>query len=248
MKILHLEELPLKRLLKVVYWMLALVCTGTVGYRIIEDWSVCDSFFMTVITISTVGYGEPHTLSDTGRWFTSGLIFVSLISMTGWTAILTSFIVECNLGGNFLRRRTRKMIAAMKGHTVICGGGAMAQAVVERLMHKRSEVVLVDEDPQWLDSMKKRFRKLQTIEGNPCSELSLAQANVLNARHVIAATESEVNNLLIGITCKDIGPDVRVIAESNDMSIANRMRKSGIDEVVSPVMLGGDRVTQLVTQ
>ena len=138
------------------------------------------------------------------------------------------------------------MIAAMNGHTIVCGGGMMAQAIVERLMRKRMQVVLIDEDEAWLASMKKKFRKLETLVGKPGNELILAQANVLNAKSVVAATASEVDNLLIGITCKDIGTDVQVIAEANDLMIANRMRKSGIDEVISPIQLGGEKVTELV--
>ena len=246
MSLLTTEELPLRRLLNIMYWVMTLVMLGTIGYHLVEGWSLADSFFMTVITISTVGYGETNTLSEHGRWFTSGLIFTSLVSMTGWTAILTSFIVGCDLGGTFQRRRTAKMIQAMKGHTVVCGGGLMAQVVVERLMRKRAQVVLISEESDWLAEMKKKFRRLEVLEGKPGNELILAQANILNAKHVIAATDSEVDNLLIGITCKDIGPDVCVIAESNDLMIANRMRKSGIDEVISPVQLGGAKVTDLV--
>ncbi len=240
------DELPLGRLLKVMYWMIALIIIGTVGYRIVEGWQLADCFFMTVITISTVGYGETNALTDGGRWFTSGLIFISLVSMTGWTAILTSFIVECDLGGHFQRRRTARMIGTMKRHTVVCGSGLMAQAVVERLMRKRAEVVMIDSNTEQLAALKEKFRRLQVIEGNPANELNLAKANVLNAAHVVAATESEVDNLLIGITCKDVGEGISVIAESNDLSIANRMRKSGIDEVISPSQLGGDRVTELI--
>ena len=239
-------DLPSNRLLKIMYWMAALVIIGTIGYRAVEAWPLADCFFMTVITISTVGYGETNVLTEGGRWFTSGLIFVSLVSMTGWTAILTSFIVECDLGGHFQRRRTIRMIESMKGHTVVCGSGLMAQAVVERLMRKRADVVVVDADADQLAAMKKKFRRLQVIEGSPSNELNLARANVLSAAHVVAATGSEVDNLLIGITCKDIGDGVAVIAESNNLSIANRMRKSGIDEVISPSQLGGQRVTELI--
>ena len=242
----HSYDLPSSRLLKIMYWMIGLVIIGTLGYRIVEGWPLADCFFMTVITISTVGYGETNALTEVGRWFTSGLIFTSLVSMTGWTAILTSFIVECDLGGHFQRRRTIRMIESMKGHTVVCGSGLMAQAVVERLMRKRSDVVIIDDDSEQLAALKKKFRRLQVIEGSASNELNLARANVLSAAHVVAATGSEVDNLLIGITCKDIGDGVSVIAESNNLSIANRMRKSGIDEVISPSQLGGQRVTDLI--
>ena len=240
------DDLPLRRLLTVMCWMIALVTLGTLGYLMVEGWNLADCFFMTVITISTVGYGETHDLTQHGRWFTSALIFVSLVSMTGWTAMLTSFIVGSDLSGHFRRRRTDRMIAAMKDHTIVCGTGLMAQAVVERLIRKRVPVVVIDSDNEQLTAMKEKFRRLQTICGSPTNELILAKANVLAAKHVVAATDSEVNNLLIGITCKDLGQDIAVIAESNDPSIANRMRKSGIDEVISPSQLGGQRVIELV--
>ena len=102
------EELPFRRLVKAVYWMFGVVLMGTVGYVCVEGWGVADSFFMTVITISTVGYGETHSLSANGRVFTSVLIFVSLISMTGWTAILTSFVVESDHPGHIQQRNLSK--------------------------------------------------------------------------------------------------------------------------------------------
>ncbi|MEZ6129483.1 MAG: potassium channel family protein [Planctomycetaceae bacterium] len=213
---------------------------------IVEGWTLSDCFFMTVITISTVGYGETQSLTEHGRWYTSGLIFVSLVSMTGWTAILTSFIVESDLHGHFQKRRTARMIEAMKNHTIVCGSGLLGQAIVDRLMRKRADVVLITADSNQINTLGAKFKRLQIIEGNPASELNLAKANVLNAAFVVAATDSEVNNLLIGITCKDLATNIKVIAESNDMAIANRMRKSGIDEVISPSQLGGAKATELI--
>lgn len=240
------DEFPLRRLLTVAVWMLGVLLLGSIGYWLIEDWSLADSFYMTVITVSTVGYGETHSLTEQGRWFTSGLIFVSLVSMAGWTAMLTSFIVGSDLNGHFQRRRTARMIESMKDHTIVCGTGLMASAVVERLMQKRHQVVLVDQDEDKLNAMKAKFRRLQILCGSPTNELTLAKANVMEASHVVAATDSEVDNLLIGITCKDLGTNISVIAESNDVTIANRMRKTGIDEVISPSQLGGQRVTDLI--
>lgn len=242
----HDESLPIRRLWKGMYWLIGVIAVGTIGYCLVEGWSIADSFFMTVITMSTVGYGETNELTEAGRWFTSGLIFLSLISMTGWTAILTSFIVECDLGGQFQRRRTARMIASFKDHIIVCGSGLMAQAVVDRLARKRADIVVIDSDAQQLAEFKKKFRRVQTIEGDATSELNLARANILAAKHIVAAMESELDNLLIGITCKDIGDGVSVIARSNNAAISNRMRKAGIDEVISPSQLGGQRATDLI--
>lgn len=138
------------------------------------------------------------------------------------------------------------MIANLKGHTIVCGSGLMAQAVIERLARKRSDVVVIDVDGSRLDEFRKKSRKVLTIEGDATNELNLAKANIVEARHVVAAMESELDNLLIGITCKDMGDGISVIARSNNLAIANRMRKAGIDEVISPNQLGGERATELI--
>ncbi len=235
-----------ERLLRVCVYVVSILVFGTCGYIIIEEWSVLDSLFMTVITVSTVGYGVSDSISDTGRCFTSLLIVMCIIGMTYWTATLTSFIVEDNLGGRFLLRKTLKMISKLQEHTIVCGSGRMAHAIVERLVRQRVPVVVLDDNQSQLADLGRRFRNLLTVEGCPTNELSLAEANVLNASHVVAATDSEVDNLLIVITCKDMGRDIDVSAQCEDPSIASRMRKAGADDVVSPFQLSGDRISERI--
>ncbi len=235
------------RLLKVVTCVVVLVLSGTTGYALIEGWSFSDSFYMTLITLSTVGYGETHPLSADGRLFTYFLIPACLITMTYWTAVLTSFMVEGELSGYFTRRRTARMIEALKGHTIVCGSGPIAAAVIERLVRRKTQLVVIDDNQEQLAALKKRFRRLLIVEGKGSDELQLAKANVLDAANVVAAMESELDNLLIGITCRDMGGDICVIAKSNDLTIANRMRKAGVNEVISPNQLSGERVCELLT-
>ena len=235
-----------RRLARVILAVAALVIVGTLGYSIVEGWSLADGFYMTVITLSTVGYGEPQPLSPQGRTFTATLIFLCLLCLTWTTATLTSILVEDDLSGRRYRRRVLKMIEKLKGHTIVCGSGLMSQAVVERLMRKRASVVVVDSDTDQLAALSQRFRNLITIDGDATSELTLAEAGLMSARDVVAALDSDVDNLMIAITCKDMGQDIGVFARSNDSSVANRMRKAGVDEVVSPNQICGDRFAELV--
>jgi voltage-gated potassium channel len=207
---------------------------------------MADGFFMTVITMSTVGYGETHDLTVAGRCFTAILIFLCVISMTCWSAALTSFIVGNDLGGTFLKRRTQRMIDKLKQHTIVCGGGMMGQAVIAQLLRKRLPVVLIEKDAELVELMRKKFPRLLVLHGSATNELTLADANVLEAKHVVAVMHSEVDNLLVAITCKDMGHDIRVYARSNDMTIANRLRKANADEVISPSHLGGNRIAELI--
>lgn len=236
----------INRLTSVGVLLSGLVLFGTCGFVALEGWSWLDGFFMTVITLSTVGYGTPQNLSEHGQWFTSVLIVLCIVSMTYWTAILTSFIVENDLGGNFLRRRFLKMISQLKDHTIVCGIDQMAETVIETLIRQRKSVVVVSEDADRLQLLRRRFRKLLTVEGSPTDERVLAQANVLEAKYVVAAMDSEIDNLLISITCKDLGGDIEVFARSNDLTIANRMRKARVDAVISPNQICGSRVAEMI--
>jgi voltage-gated potassium channel len=236
----------MKRLLRALSLLGLLVTVGTCGYIWIEGWHPRDGFYMTVITLSTVGYGETNDLSEAGRSFTSLLIFFCLIGMTYWSAALTSLIVERELSGQSARRRMLKMISKLKDHVIVCGTEPMAHTLIEKLIRKRIPVVLIDEDPAEIEQFKKRFRRLHVVVGNPTNEMTLAEANILNAKTVVAALHQEVDNLLIGITCKDIGKDIMVLAKSNDPILGNRMRKSGIDHVISPAQLCGDHMAGMI--
>ena len=235
-----------KRLMTVLLAVLMLILCGTTGYALLERWPVGDGFFMTMITLSTVGYGETNQLTPTGRLFTSGLIVVGLITMTCWTAVLTSFVVEGDLSGRYERRRTLKMVAKLKKHVIVCGSDKMARAVLERLVRARRDVVVVDDNQNHLIEIKRQFPSVLTIEGNATSEVALAEANIMRAKFVVAAMESPVDNLLISITCKDLGRNIAVYARSNDMTVANRMRKAGVDEVICPSQICGDQVANLI--
>ena len=238
----------MNRLLPIVLSIFALMLCGASGYVFLEGWSWGDGLYMTVITLSTVGYTEVAELSGRGRAFTGVLVLSSLVVMTYWTASLTSYIVEFDLSGTFFKRRMLRMISKLSGHVIVCGTEPVADALIERLVRKRVSVVVVDTNAKRLEEIRSRFRKVLVLEGNPTSEITLAEANILSARIVIAAMASEVDNLLIGITSRDLGQEISVFALSNDPILGNRMRKIGIDEVINPAELLGDHVAALVSR
>ena len=148
------------RLVRIILVLMGLLIFGSTGYMVLEGWDFSDGFFMTIITLSTVGYGETHELSQHGRWFTSALILLCFVGMTCWTAALTSFLVDVDLGGNLIQRRMLTMISKLKGHSIVCGTTQMAEAIIERLVRKRKDVVVVDDDKEKLDELRRRFKKV----------------------------------------------------------------------------------------
>ena len=223
-----------------------LLIFGTCGYVMIEGWSVFDSMYMTIITLSTVGYSETRELSSTGRLFTSILITMSVVSMACWTAAITSVLVSGDISGNFKRKKERSMIKKMKGHTVVCGGGIMGRTVIASLLMQNKDVVLIANDPEHVNVLRRLHPELIIVESDPKSELALADANALRARHLIAATESDYDNLLITITGKGLGTKIKIIACAQGNELITRMYKVGADEVICPLVLSGETAAKMV--
>lgn len=223
----------------------AVLVFGTVGYSILEGWGLADGFYMSVITLATVGYGETQELSASGRLFTCGLIFISIFSLSCWTACLTGLFVDRSIVNSLHTRKAKKMAHSMKKHTIVCGSGAMAQTVTKILVDAKQSVVVVDSDLDALEILQSRFRTITTLPNSAVGELALANANVLDAGCVVAAMESDFDNLLIAMTCKDIDPDMRVIARSEDVEVASRMSKVGVDSVICPHYISGEQAAKL---
>ena len=226
---------------------LALVL-GTIGYVLIEGWSTQDGFYMSVITLATVGYGETQELSSLGRLFTCFLIFFSIICLSSWTACLTSLFVEGELTGAFHQNRAKKMAGTLSGHTIICGSGTMAKTALEILVRKQVDIVLIDGDSEELKNLRRRYPKISIIESSAVDELTLSGANILKAKSVIAALESDFDNLMIAMTCKDLGVDLQVIARSDDVHVARRMWKLGVEKVICPFQLSGETAAEFAFQ
>lgn len=213
---------------------------GTCGYVIIEDWPVLDSFYMSIITLSTVGYGETRDLSETGRVFTTGLIGLSVLSMAWWTAGITSMIVNGEITGSFRKQKEAKMISNLSKHTVVCGGGLFARTVIDQLSRDAKDVVAIIGSEEEIKLIQRLYPDLLIVQGDPKSELALADANAMTASYLVAAVESDFDNLLITITGKGLGTGIKIISCAQGNELASRMIKVGADEVICPFILGGE--------
>ena len=223
-----------------------LVILGTCGFVLFESWPVIDSLYMTVITLSTVGYGEIGELSDSGRMFTSLLIGISVISMACWTASITSFLVSDDISGRLKARQDRNMIRKMKRHAIICGGGLLARTVAQELTKRNKQAVLITDDPTEIQYFTALFPNIPIVNSDPKSELALADANCCNADCIIAATDNDYDNLLITITGRGLGEQMKVIACAKTNDLTARMLKIGADDVVCPLILAGEQAANLV--
>lgn len=236
----------ISRIAKLIVNIVCLVVIGAIGFCWLEDWSLGDSIYMTVITISTVGYGEMGELSQTGRAFTSGLIVLSIICMACWTANVTSVIVEGDITGVFREKRMQRMAKKLKKHIIICGSGTFAQSVIDLLYGGKNALVVVSDQFEETSLIRKKYPDMVVIEASPSDDLTLAHANLAFAEYVVVATPCDTENLLISMSCKQLNQELFVCSYCVDGKLAGRMNKLGVNEVICPHLLGSTRVVELM--
>ncbi len=221
---------------------LGLSVVSTVGYMVIEGWSFSESFFMSVITISTVGFGEVRQLSGEGRVFTTFIIFSGLAIVAYTSAKLGQVILEGELFGELGRRRMQREIDRLNNHFIVCGYGRVGKPVAEGLRREQMGVVVIDTNPENEEELG--ASAYLYLIGDATDEEVLRSAGIARARDLMALLPSDADNLYLTITAKGISRRVTVIARANDQKAELKLKRGGADKVVSPYEIAGSRVLQ----
>ena len=224
----------------------AVLSVGTIGYWFIGDkhHSLLDSLYMTIITISTIGYGEIISLTGNpgGRLFT---IFVALSGIGVLFYMLTNFtafVVEGELKDSFWRRKMEKMAGNLEDHFIVCGAGSVGAHIVNELDATKRPYVIVDVDKSNIEKLSKALRSQIIIEDDATDNSTLLRAGIDKAIGLFAVTGDDNQNLVICLTAKQLKPDVKVVAECYEIKNIEKMKKAGADAVVSPNFIGGLRM------
>ncbi len=218
---------------------------GTVGYVLIEDgWSLFDGFYMTLITLTTIGFSEVHTLTPAGRVFTTVIIITGLGVAAAVMGQFARLMIEDNLSENWRKRRMAKQISRMRDHVIICGFGRIGKAISRELAGMGIPCVVIDRDEE--RSRRSREENLPVVSGNATSDEVLIEAGVQRASVLVAALSSDSDNLFVALAARDLNRDLTVIARGEDRSIETRMLRAGVDRVVYPAQLGGSQIARLV--
>lgn len=220
--------------------------TGTIGYRLIggPQYSWLDCFYMTFITIATIGYGEIVDLSHSpgGRLFT---IFIALAGIGVSTYILSTvvaYLVEGRISDILWRQRMEKNIQKLKDHYIMCGIGRVGRNVANEILATRRRYVVIDESMQCIEAHLEHHPDAMYLVGDACDDDLLVRAHVDTALGVFAVTGDDSRNLLITITAKQLNPAVRVVARCHEVRNIEKIRKAGADAIVSPDFTGGLRI------
>ncbi len=224
--------------------LLLIVLVGTAGYAVIQGWGLLDSLFMTVITLTTVGFGEIHPLTDSGRVFTIFLIVSGMIVVAVIVAEFTRFLIEGEIRSYMERRLTKRAIEKLKDHYIICGYGRIGSVIADELYEHNVPFVVVDFSPEKIDEIAKKG--YPTVNGNAVDEDVLLAAGILRAKGLIAAVGSPADNVYITISAKALAPHISVMGRAHDEIAEKRLRSAGADQVVCPYSIGGRRMANLI--
>jgi len=217
---------------------------GTVGYHFMEGWSLLDAFYMTVITVTTVGFGETHPLGASGRIFTIFLIFFGVGTVLYILSLLTQVMVEGKLRQMLGRRNLRRGIRALKGHYIICGYGRIGSLVVDLLREQGVPMVVIDRSSEVTARLEEDG--IPYILGEATEDENLLAAGIERAKGLVATVSSDANNVYIVLTAKGIRPDLFVIGRATEPGSERKLKRAGADKVVSPYFIGARRIAQTV--
>jgi voltage-gated potassium channel len=232
-----------RRLLVVAGSLVACLIAGTLGYRLIEGWSLFDGLYMTVITLATVGYGETHPLSTAGRAFTMALILIGIAVVTYAFSTVTAIIVEGELSKAFRRRRMEKDIAKLSGHFIVCGAGHTGGVVCAELLKTGRAFVVVDRDADALEKLLERLgAEVPHLVGDGSEDEVLARAGIARAAGVFAVLATDQDNAFVALSAKGLNAKARVLVCQKTIGVREKLLRSGADGVVDPEFIGGMRL------
>jgi voltage-gated potassium channel len=230
------------RLLKTVaVALLLLSAAGTAGFHFIEGWSWFDSFYMVVITLSTIGYSEVHELSHTGRIFNSLLIITGVALVFLMIGALTQALLEFELFKIFGKRRMEREVANLKDHYIICGAGRVGHSVAAELARKPAQFVIVESDEKRVADLDPKW---PFLIGDAASEKTLHDAGIHRAAGLVAATTTDAANIYIVLTARSLNPNLKIIARASEPAAEKHLKTAGADSVISPYAAAGHRIAQ----
>ncbi len=224
--------------------LLITVFIGAGGYILIDDYPVFEAFYMTITTITSVGFGEIIPLSTAGRAFTMCLVIVSCGAFTYSISTLTSILISKDFKNYIKLSRMEQKISQLEGHIVICGLGRNGRSVVNSLKGSKATVVIIESNPDKLED----FQDYLHVIGNATDEDILVKANVSKAKALISALPKDTDNVYVVLTAKELNPKITVISRAAEEHAESKLKRAGATHVIMPEKIGGEYMSYIITK
>lgn len=233
-------EAARRRLATAAALFAAVMLGGVTGYLVLERWSLLDAIYMTVTTVTTVGFREVRPLSTGGRIFTVFLVLSGVGTAFYLLTAAVALIVEGDLPGVFGYRRMRQKIQALSDHYILCGFGRVGQEIAREFRERGVPFVVVESNEEAIS--RALAQNCLVVEGDATADDALIEAGIHRARGLLAASDSDIGNTYITLTAKALNPRVFVVARAGQAASRSRLSRAGADRVISPYTIGGRRM------
>jgi voltage-gated potassium channel len=236
-------EVLRKRLLTAFLLISLIIAFGTLGYIIIEGWGFIDSLYMTIITLTTVGYREIHPLS------TRGIIFTIVLMISGVGTVFyalgtgAKLVLEGELQDLFGRKRLEKRIKDLKNHYIICGYGRMGRIICRELKEKNIKFVVIEKNAENIPIER---QDMLIFEGDATKDETLKEMGIERAKGLISVLPTDAENLFVVLSARELNPNLFIVARAGEEGSEQKLLRAGADRVVSPYHIGGLRIAHTV--
>ncbi len=225
---------------------------GGVGYSVIGGgrWSLAECFYMTIVTLSTVGFSETlpgMDQSTAARAWTVLLILLGSGTLLYFASTLTAFLVEGDLQGALRRQRMTRLLDSVHDHIIVCGAGATGSHVVSELLATHTPFVVVDKDPERLERLADEAGPtFLFVRGDAADDHTLEEAGIRRASGLVAALTEDRDNVFVCVTARALNESLRIVAKGVNQENVQKLRRAGADEVVAPAFIGGLRLASVM--
>ena len=226
-----------------IVFILIILLIGVLGYRFISDYGWLDALYMTIITVTTVGFMEVRPLDDESKLFTVILIISSVFIFAYGISVITEYIISRNSLQLLKNKRVKNMINSLEGHTIVCGYGRNGMQAVERLKTYNREYVVVERDK---DIIEKHERETLFFEGDANEDEVLLSAGVKKASNLIVTLPDDAANLFVVLSARQLNKDLFIISRASQVTSQKKLELAGADKVIMPDKIGGDHMASLV--
>lgn len=227
-------------LILLVLWVL-----GTIGYVFIEDYSWFDAFYMTVITVSTVGYGEVEPLTNTGKIFTTVLIMSSFGTFAYAISAITKFVIQGEFNQFIKHRKLNATIEKLTDHVIICGYGRNGRQAAQVLKKHDKRFVVIEKNEELTKSFNHKYNDL-VLSGDSTQDDVLLKAGIMNASALITTLPVDADNLFIVLTARNLNKKLTIISRASDDNSDTKLKIAGANNVIMPDKVGGAHMASLV--
>lgn len=235
--------------LRLARWlMLGITLIGMLGFRFIEGYSWIDALYMTIITISTVGFGEVEPLSTAGRIFASFFVIINVGVLSYALAAFSYYVIEGKIFKNMHEAQIRRTINQLEGHTIVCGFGRYGHEIIQHLRQHGQAFVLLDSNEEKFEDLRGEDQELLYLVGDATHDELLEEAGIARAGSMITALGDDSDNLFIVLSARQLNPKLRIISRAKEVRTRKKMLRAGANHVIMPEQIGGFYMATLINK